>query len=54
MYEERVGMPINLIVILMVNDEDSRPQVFVEYKKPFIPSLMEKIETYKKENQYVS
>jgi len=51
MYEERIGKPIDLIVIIMVNDEDSRPQVFVEYKKPYIASLMEKIKTYKKENQ---
>lgn len=54
MYEERTGVPLDTIVIIMVNDEDSKPQAFVKYKYPFISNLMEKIKTYKKENQYVS
>jgi len=54
MYEELISKPLECIVIIMVNDEDSMPQVFVKYKDPFISSLKEKIETYRKENDYVS
>ena len=54
MYEELLDIPLDGIVIIMVNDEDSKPQVFVKYKDPFVRSLKEKIETYRREVDYVS
>lgn len=50
MYEELVGTPIDQITIIISVDGETEPQVFIEEKSRWIHSLMEKIQTYKREN----
>lgn len=49
MYEERVGTPIDRIVILISPNDGNEIQVFVKDKTPYIQPLMEKILQYHKE-----
>lgn len=53
MYEEMTGIRIDKIVIIISVDGLDKPQVFIKDRNDYIDSLMEKIETYKKENEYV-
>ena len=50
MYEERVGQPINQIVILMSPNNGEDTIAFVKNKEPYVDTLKEKIEQYYKEN----
>jgi len=50
MFEERTGIPIKKIVILMSVDEDSSCVVYVEDKTPYLPILHKCIDTYNREN----
>jgi genome maintenance exonuclease 1 len=54
MYEERVGKPIDQIVIIISVDGLDYPQVFIKNKKDHIENLMSKILAYKKEFFHVS
>ena len=54
MYEERVGEPIEQIVIIISVDGLDYPQVFIKNKKDHIENLMSKISAYKKEFFHVS
>jgi hypothetical protein len=46
MYEELTGMPINQIVIIISNDEQDEPQIFIRDKAHYIPAVMDKIARY--------
>ena len=54
MYEDLVGEPIDQIVVLISVDFMEHPQVFIRDKNHYVDSLVEKIETYKRENKDVS
>lgn len=49
MYEERVGRPIEQIVVLISADGLPEPQVFVKNKKDYKENLLRKITTYHNE-----
>lgn len=49
MYEERVGRPIDQIVVMISVDNVPEPQVFVKNKSDYVSTLMEKITQYRKE-----
>jgi genome maintenance exonuclease 1 len=53
MYEEMVGIPIDQIVIIISVDHEREPQVFIRDKSHYVDSLLDKIETYKKEMELV-
>ena len=46
MYEERVGIPIDQIVILMSTDGTNEPQIFVKDKEQYVDKLCDKILKY--------
>jgi hypothetical protein len=50
MYEELVGSPIHQIVVLISVDGVPEPQVFIKNKSQYLDSLMEKINSYKKDH----
>ena len=45
MYEERTKVPVSQVVIVMTVDSE-KPQIFIEKRDSWIPSLMEKIKLY--------
>ena len=45
MYEERTKVPVSQVVIVMTVDGE-KPQIFIEKRDSWIPSLMEKIKLY--------
>jgi hypothetical protein len=49
MYEERVGIPIDQIVILISTDGTNEPQVFVKDKEQYAEKLFEKILKFHRE-----
>lgn len=49
MYEERTGIEIDQIVVLIVSDALSYPQVFVKSKEDYIEPLFDKILQYHRE-----
>jgi len=49
MYEERVGIPIEQIVILMSTDDTNEPQIFVKNKEQFVDKLCDKILKFHRE-----
>ena len=53
MYEELTGVPIKQGVILVKSDASREAQVFKVVLDTYKDSLLEKIETYKKENSHV-
>ena len=48
MWEERTGMPIIQLVVLIMVDNDN-PQIFVEHRDTWTESLIESIDYYKRE-----
>ena len=48
MWEERTGMPIVQLVVLIMVDNDN-PQIFVEHRDTWTESLIESIDYYKRE-----
>jgi len=46
MYEERTGIPVSQIVII-ISVDDEQPQVFIEKRDNYIPKLMEVRKEYK-------
>lgn len=54
MLEERTGIVAEQIVIIISVDGEEHPQVFVRDRNVYIDSLLDKIETYKKETGLVS
>lgn len=50
MFEERTGMPVNKLVILMAVEEEMQPAVYVKDKAEYLPILQTCIDTYYKEN----
>ena len=48
MWEERTGMPIVQLVVLVMVD-DSNPQIFIEHRDNWTESLIESIDYYNKE-----
>ena len=48
MWEERTGMPIVQLVVLVMVD-DSNPQIFIEHRDNWTESLIESIDHYNKE-----
>lgn len=51
MYEERVGVPINQIVVIMSTDGMEKPQLFVKNASDYYDKLCEKILKYHQENK---
>ena len=49
MWEERTGMPITQLVIMIAGDEGS--QVFVEHRDNWVKPLLETIERYTTEQK---
>jgi hypothetical protein len=49
MYEERVGIPIDQIVILMSTDGTNEPQIFVKDKEQYVDKLCDKILRFHRE-----
>ena len=45
MFEERTGIPVDQIVILMTQQDDG-PAVFVEKRDEFVPKLLEARDEY--------
>jgi hypothetical protein len=54
MYEELVGKAIDQIVVLIAVDNLPEPQCFIKQKHHYLPTLIEKINTYRKEHSHVS
>ena len=52
MYEERVGIPIDQIVILMSTDGQKEPQVFVKDKEQYVEKLCDKILKFYLDNSF--
>jgi hypothetical protein len=50
MWEERTGMPITNLVIIMDVDNES-PQIYVEHRDNWTEKLFETIELYHKEQR---
>jgi len=50
MFEERTGMPINKLVILMAVEDEPKPVVYVKDKESYLPTLQKCIDTYYQEN----
>jgi len=48
MWEERTGIPIDKIVIVITVDDEDEPQVFVEKRDNWYPYLKDTIEAYHK------
>ena len=48
MWEERTGIPITQLVVLVMVDGDN-PQIFIEHRDNWTKSLIESIDYYKKE-----
>jgi hypothetical protein len=46
MFEERTGIKINQIVIIMAVDDDPQPIVFIEKTKNFIKPLYDTLTQY--------
>lgn len=53
MYEELTGIQIHQVVVIISVDGTNEPQLFVEDRIDHIDSLMNKIDEYKKEYNYV-
>jgi hypothetical protein len=53
MYEELTDFRIDQVVVIISVDGLDKPQVFVKDRIEYIDSLMTKIETYKKDHDYV-
>ena len=53
MYKERVGNPINQIVIIISVDGMTEPQVFVKETIDYVDSLINKVWLYRKEHPHV-
>lgn len=53
MYEELSNFNINQIIVIISVDGMNKPQVFIKDRIDYIDLLMSKIETYKKETDYV-
>lgn len=49
MLEERIGVPVNQIVIIMACDETNKPLVYIEKTENHIKGLVETIQMYKSE-----
>jgi hypothetical protein len=50
MWEERTGMPITQLVILIAVD-DEKPQVFIEHRDNWVKPLLDVIEQYTTEQK---
>lgn len=50
MYEERIGIPIHQVVIMMASDGVPQPQVFIKKTEDYHNILVEKIVQYFREN----
>lgn len=53
MYKERVGNPINQIVIIISVDGQPEPQIFIKEPIDYVDSLINKVWLYKKEHKNV-
>jgi len=53
MYKERVGNPIKQIVIIILVDGRTEPQIFIKNPDDYVDSLIKKIWLYKKEHTHV-
>mgnify|MGYP003336580828 FL=1 len=51
MYEERVGIPIDQIVVIMSTDGMEKPQLFVKDKEQYVDKLCIKILKYHLDNR---
>lgn len=50
MYEEKVGVPINQIVVIISVDNEKQPQIFIKEKTPYVDTLRNKIYKYHLDN----
>jgi genome maintenance exonuclease 1 len=53
MYKERVGNPIKQIVIIILVDGRTEPQIFIKNPDDYVDSLIKKIWLYEKEHTHV-
>lgn len=53
MYEEKVGAPIDQIVIIISVDNEKEPQIFIKDKKDYVETLRRKILKYHLDNNIV-
>jgi genome maintenance exonuclease 1 len=53
MYKERVGTPINQVVIIISVDGVIEPQIFIKEPIDYVNSLIEKVWLYQKEHKDV-
>lgn len=53
MYEELTGIEIEQIVIIISVDHEDKPQEFIKNRIDYVDSLMDKIDSYKKEHSDV-
>ena len=53
MYEERTGIPVSKLVIIMAVENDE-PQVFVEKRDNWVNKLLEYRDLYEKDKQLLT
>ena len=53
MYEERTGIPVSKLVIIMAVENDE-PQVFVEKRDNWVTKLLEYRDLYEKDKQLLT
>ncbi len=54
MFEERTGTPISQLVILIGNEESTKPSIFIEKRDTWINKAIDRIHSYKKSLPYFS
>jgi genome maintenance exonuclease 1 len=52
MVEERTGLPVSQVVIVMAIDDDPRPEIFIEKRDTWVPPLLDVIENYRKDSVF--